>query len=143
VAIITAVSKPKAGLGEGVGDGLRVVSAEGDESVDLVGLEHLDALLNAALDLADVGARSAQDGAALEEDAVDALQGQWGGFVLENAAPALEESDEFVAVVVDSLLYHRMNDGIQTRAVSAARQHTDSHSLSLPVAEIEDSPDRL
>ena len=48
-------------LAEEERDGLGVVAAEGDEGVELVGLQHLDALLDSAFDFADVGARGAEE----------------------------------------------------------------------------------
>jgi hypothetical protein len=78
-----------ASLDERVGDGLRVVAADGDQRIQLVGLQDLDALLDAALDLADVGARGAQDRPTLDENPVYFFQGQRYGVVVQDTAPAL------------------------------------------------------
>jgi hypothetical protein len=104
-----------------IGDGLCVVAADGDQGVQLIGLEDLHAFLNAAFDLADVGARGAQDGAALVENAVDFFHRQRDGVVVEHAAPAFEEADKLVSIMGDAFFDDRMNHGIQTWAVSAAR----------------------
>ena len=123
----TAVSKPKvwsvplmslsmvlgtptaghAVFAEEEGDGLRVVAAEGDEGVDLVELEDFLHLLDAAGNLLHVGARGVEDGAALQLDAVDVFKGERNEVVVEHAPPAIEEADEFVAVVVDALSEQR------------------------------------
>ena len=46
-------------------DRLRVVAAEGDERIDLVGLQNFLHLLDAAGNLLHIGARGVKDGAAL------------------------------------------------------------------------------
>ena len=119
-----------AGLDQRVGDGLRVVAADGDERIELVGFEDLNAFLDAALDLADVGARGAENGPAFDENAVHFFEGQLYGVVVEHAAPAVEEANELVTVMNDAFSHDRMNDRIQPRTVSAARQHTNSHRFS-------------
>jgi hypothetical protein len=103
-------------------DGLRIVAAERDERVDLVGLENFLRLLDAAGNLLHVGARGVQDGAALELNAVGVFESERNEIVIENAAPAIQEADEFVAVVVDALPDRRINDRIQSGAIAAAGQ---------------------
>src|SRR5208337_511080 len=71
-------------FGEEERDGLRVVAAEGDEGVDLVGLEDLLRLLDAAGNLLHVGARGVQDSAALQLNAVDVFQSKRNEIVIEN-----------------------------------------------------------
>ena len=104
------------------GDGLRIVAAEGDESVDLVGLEDFLHLLDAARDLLHVGARGVEDGAALQLDAIGVFKGERDEVVVEHAAPAVEKADEFVAVGLDSLAHGRVDHCIQAGAVAAAGQ---------------------
>ena len=101
---------------------LRVVAAQGDEGIDLVGLENLLHFVNAAGNLFDVGARGVQDGAALQLDAVGVFQGERNKVVVEHAAPAVEKADELVSVVVDALFYSGINDRIQSGAIAAAGQ---------------------
>ena len=108
-------------------DRLRVVAAEGDERVDLVGLENLLHLLDAAGNLLHVGARGVQDGAALELNAVGVFESERNEVVVEHAAPAVQKADELVAVVVDSLSHRRINDRIQSGAIAAAGQQSNSH----------------
>jgi len=141
VAIITAVSKPKvwsvplmsfdglgnahrvdAVLGEVERDGLSIVATERDERVDLVELENFLHLLDTAGDLLHVGSRGVEDGAALELNAVDVFEGERDELVVEYAAPAIEESDEFVTVGLNSFAHCRIDDSIQAGAVSAAGQ---------------------
>ena len=112
-------------------DGLRVVAAEGDERVDLVGLENFLHLLDAAGNLLHVGARGVKDGAALQLNAVDGFEGERDEVVVEHAAPAVQEADELVAVVVDSLFHGRIDHSIQSGAVAAAGQQSNSHRKSL------------
>ena len=95
-------------------DRLRVVAAEGDQRVDLVGLQNFLHLLDAAGNLLHVGARRVQDGAALQLDAVDVFQRQRNEVVVEHAAPAVEKADELIAIVVDAL---------------AAQPHRSPHSV--------------
>src|ERR1035437_3694490 len=47
--------------------------------------------------------------------------------VIQNPAPALHESDEFISVVPDSLAHSRTNHRIQARAIPASRQHPNPH----------------
>ncbi len=103
-------------------DGLRVVSAESDERVNLVELENFLHLLDAAGDLLHVGAGGVEDGAALELNAVGVLERQRDEVVVEHTAPPVEEADEFVAVGLDSLAYRRIDNSIQAGAVAAAGQ---------------------
>ena len=103
-------------------DRLRVVAAESDERVDLVGLEDFLHLVDAAGNLLHVGARGMQDGAALQLNAVNVFERERNEIVIENAAPAVQKADEFVAVVVDALSDGRINDRIQSGAIAAAGQ---------------------
>ena len=119
-----------AGLNQRVGDGLRIVTADGDQRIELVGLEDLDAFLDPALDFAHIGPRGTKNRAALDQNLVHFLQRQLHGVVVEDAAPAFQESDKLVAVVIDAFPYDRMNDRIQSGAIAAAGQHTNSHRFS-------------
>ena len=109
-------------FGQEEGDRLGVVAAERDECIDLVDLEDFLHLVDAAWNLLHVGARGVKDGAALELDAVDVFKCERDEVVVEHAAPAVEEADEFVAVGLNSFAHRRIDDSIQAGAVSAAGQ---------------------
>ncbi len=66
----------------------------------MFGLEDFLHLLNAARDFLHVGARGVEDGAAFQLDAVNGFKRERDEVVFEHTAPAVEEADEFVAVVV-------------------------------------------
>ena len=108
---------------------LRVVAADGDERVEIVGLDGGEALVDAAFHLARIGARGAQDGAAEVQDAGDRIGVQRPGLVLHHAAPAFEEADELILIVENSFAYHGADHRIQSRAVTAACQYSNSHVL--------------
>src|ERR1700689_1717284 len=68
-----------------------------------------------------------QDGAAAQLDAVNILERERNEVVIEHTAPAVQESDELVPVVVDALPHSRINDSIQSGAIAAAGQQSNSH----------------
>ena len=103
-------------------DGLRVVAAERNQRIDLVDLQDLLHLLDAAGNLLHVGARGVKDGAALELNAVGVFERKRNEVVVEHAAPAIEEADELVAVGLDALAHRRINHSIQSGAVAATGQ---------------------
>ena len=107
--------------------GLRVVAAQGDQRVDLVGLQNLLNLLDATGNLLHVGARGVQDGAARQLDAVHVLQRERNEVVLQYALPAVEKADKLIAIVVDALAHNRVDYRIQPGAVAAAGQQSNSH----------------
>jgi hypothetical protein len=63
-----------------------------------------------------------QDGAALELNAVGVFKRKGNEIVIENASPAIQESYEFVAIMVDAFPYRRIDDRIQSGAIAAAGQ---------------------
>jgi len=67
-------------------DGLCIVAAQCDESVNFVELENFLHLLNATGNLFDVGARGVKDGAALQLNAVDVSR--VSGMKLLSSTPA-------------------------------------------------------
>ena len=116
-----------AALRELDGDGLGVVATKGDEGVELVALNDLEAGLEAAFNLLHVGARRAEDGATAMEDAAGGLEVEGHGAIVDDAAPAFKEADELVVVVQDALANDSSNDGVQAGTVSAASQHSNAH----------------
>jgi hypothetical protein len=140
VAIITAVSYPKVCTVNVVVDGLRhtdaghpvltqierhrlcIVATQGDEGIDFVGFQNFLDLLNAAGNFLHIGSRRVKNGAALQLDAVGVFQGERDKVVVQHAAPAVQEADEFIAIVVDSLLHGGVDHRIQSGAVTATGQ---------------------
>src|ERR1700689_3493413 len=68
-----------------------------------------------------------QDGAAAQLDAVNILERERNEVVIEHTAPAVQEAKELVPVVVDALPHSRINDSIQSGAIAAAGQQSNSH----------------
>ena len=114
-------------LGEFDGDGLGVVAAHGDEGVEFVSGNDFEAALEAAFDFFDVGAGGAKDGAAAVQDAGGGLEIKRQGAVVDHAAPAFEEADEFVTVVEDAFAHDGANDGVESRTISTTGKHSDTH----------------
>ena len=117
----------QAGVGEALGRGQGAFAADGDDGVDAepvhVGLDDL----GAAAVLERVGAGGAEDGAALLGDAADHGAGNVDDVALDDAAPAVEESHEFVAVDGDALEDGAADDGVQSGAVAAAGEDSNFH----------------
>ena len=117
-------------LGEFRGHAKGVLAADGNERIDTeVGEIALDAL-DATLDLDGVRARGAQDGAAARQDAAHRGDVERHGDALERALPSVAESDEFVAVLLGALADDGADDGIETGAVAATGEDSDSHGHS-------------
>ena len=112
-------------------DRLRVVAAQGDERVNLIGLQNFLHFVDAAGNLLHVGARRMQDGAAPELNPVDRFERERNEIVIEHALPAVQESDELVSVVIDALPDGRINDRIQSGAIAAAGQQSNFASWNL------------
>ena len=75
-------------------------------------LERLETALHAAIFLYRISARCAQNGAAARQDSSDAVEGQLGGLIFHNPAPAFQEPYELIFVMEDSFANHGANDGI-------------------------------
>ena len=117
-------------LGEFGGDTESVFTADRDERIDTqIGEIALDALY-AALHLDGVGARGAEDRAAARQDAAHCGDVERHGEAIEWALPAIAESDELVAVLLGALADDRADDGIETGAVAATGEDSDSHGCS-------------
>src|ERR1700722_16439448 len=108
-------------------DGLRVIAAERNERVNFVGLQYFLHFVDAAGNLLHIGARRMQDSAAAQLDAVNILERERNEVVIEHAAPAVQEADELVPVVVDALPHSRIDDSIQSGAIAATGQQSNSH----------------
>ena len=116
----------KAGLEELARHAERVVAADRDQHVDAALLQRREHPLLAVLGLVDVRARGAEDRAALVQDAARVLARQLDGVVVEHALPALAKAVQLVAVGVDPLANDSADDGVESGAVSAAREKSDS-----------------
>ncbi len=112
-----------------LGDRKRVVTADRDESLDLICFERGQATVDAVGALRGIGARSAQDGAAARQNAAHRVKIEGNADVFQDAAPAFHEPDEFVFISEDALAHDRANDGVQARTIPSAGQHTNLHCL--------------
>ena len=74
-----------------------------------------------------------KDGAALELDSIDVFKGEGDEVVVEHSPPAIEKADKFVSVVVDALFDSGIDDRIQSGAIAAAGQQSNSHLENLLV----------
>ena len=63
------------------------------------------------------------------QDAGDTFGIERPRLVLDHAAPALEEPDKLVLIVKNSVAYGGADPRIQSGAVAAACQHSNSHLL--------------
>ena len=115
------------GVGKALGGREGSLTADGDDRVDAepvhVGLDDL----RAAAVLERVGAGRAQDGAALLGDAADHGAGDVDDVALNDAAPAVQEPHEFVAVDGDALEDGAADDGVQSGAVATAGKNSNFH----------------
>ena len=120
----------EAGVGEPLCGGQGALAADGDDGVDPepvhVGFDDL----GTAAVLKRVGAGRAQDGAALLGDAADHGAGNFDDVALDNAAPAVLESYELLAVDRDAFEDGATDDGVQAGAVSAAGEDSNFHVLA-------------
>jgi hypothetical protein len=65
--------------------------------------------------------------AAFQLDSIGVFQGQRDEVVVQHAAPAVQKADELIAIVVDALFHSRINHRIQSGAIAAAGQQSNSH----------------
>ncbi len=105
--------------------------AEGDQGIDFIGLQNFLDLQNAAWNLLHIRARGVKDGATLQLDAVGVLQRKGNPVVVQDATPPVEEADELIAIGVDALLHSRIDYCIQSGAIAATGQQSNSHRKNL------------
>src|SRR5713101_8467781 len=74
-----------------------------------------------------ISSRGAQDGAAARENASDRVEIEGHALVVDQAAPAFLEADEFVFVSEDAFAHHGADHGIQAGTIPTAGQHTNLH----------------
>src|SRR5581483_1291368 len=118
-------------LKELLGDRLRIVAAESNQRVQLVFCQGFDALRDSTLALGGVGARCAQNGSAAQQNVGNGIQIELRRLIFQDAAPALDESDELVSIVKDTFSYHGSDYGIESGAITTTSKNSDSHiSLS-------------
>src|SRR5258708_1101002 len=108
-----------------------VIAANRDQCVTAMLLEVLGATLQAALTLAGIGARGAQDGAATGQNSADRRQVALHGLVFQQPAPALHEPHELVFLFEPPLPPHSPNHPIQPGTIAPVRQHYNLHRLIL------------
>ena len=118
------------GVGEALGGGEGSLATDGDDGVDPQPVHvGFDDVRPAAV-LERVGAGGAQDGAALLGDTADNSAGNGDDVALNDAAPAVEEPDEFLAVDGDALQYGAADNRVQSGAVATAGEDSDFHVLA-------------
>ena len=114
-------------VGEPLGRRERALAADRDDGIDAqalhVGLDDV----GAAAVFERVGAGGTQDGAALLGNAADHGPGDVDDVALNNAAPAVEETDELVAVDGNSFKDCTADNRIQSGAVATAGKDSNFH----------------
>src|SRR5690606_28352083 len=83
-----------------------------------------------AVVLVRVGSRRPEDGAAAGEDVLHVVQSQRPAAAGARTRPAVTEPDDVPPVLPDPLADHSANPRVQTRAATAAGQHTYTHLSS-------------
>src|ERR1700722_11754384 len=135
--IVNGLGNPYAGnavLAQKQRNRLRVVAPERDQGIDLVELQNLLHLLDPTRNLLHVGAGRMKNGAALQLDAIRAFESERNPTVVKYAPPAIEKSDELVAVGLNSFSNGSVDHRIQAGAIAATGQQSNSHA---------NSPDRI
>ena len=107
---------------------LRVVAAQRDQRINLVELQNLSHLLDAARNLLHVGPRRMKNRAALQLDPVGVFESERNPVVIKYATPAIEKADELVAVGLNPLSNGSVNHRIQAGAIAASGQQSNSHA---------------
>jgi hypothetical protein len=76
-----------------------------------------------------VGIRSAgpEDRASPREDATDGGDIKWHRVAFHGSSPPVPKSEELITVDLDTLAYDSSDHGVQTRAITAPRQHSYPH----------------
>ena len=104
-----------------LGDRQRVIASNGDQSIDLVSLDGADATIKSVRTLGRIRSRRPQNGSTTWQDPAYGIKIQRHALVLDQSAPALQESDELVVVVKNSLANHSANHRIQSGTIAPAR----------------------
>jgi hypothetical protein len=124
-------------VGEALRGRERAFAADGDQGVDAEALHVLLDLVGTALALEGVGARGAEDRAALLADADDVAALQGDDVALHDAAPSIAEPDELLVVDLDALEHGGPDDRVQARAVAATREDADLAHVSIMAHALE------
>jgi len=83
--------------------------------------------LHTAPQMRGLHAGGAEDGAAAGEDATHRVQVELAVVAFQQALPAVVEPDHLVAVVDHGAVHDGPDDGVESGAVAAAGQHTNTH----------------
>ena len=106
------------------GDAERVLSADGDERVELLHVrEHA---LDAAVDVVGVRPRGLEDRPAAGEDPGDVDRAERAELALDEPPPPVQHADHLVAGV-ERAPRNGADDGVQPGAVASAREDPDPH----------------
>ena len=68
------------------------------------------------------------------QDAGYRVDGERHGFVFHHATPAFDKANELIVVVENAFAYSSADHRVQSGAVSATSQHSNSHVSLLKVA---------
>ena len=107
-----------AALADEAGGKSRVIAADGDERGDAEFLEHGEKIFHVLLGFGRIGARGAEDGAALEVDVPHVADGQRldvRGVALREIFKTVAEADDFEALI-DAFNGGRGDDAVDARA---------------------------
>lgn len=115
---------------EAVGHPQRVLAADHDERVDPMSGEALPHPSDAVLGPERIGARRSEYGAAARQDSAYFRDAERDGAVLQWPAPAVLESGEAEAVLLDALADGSPDDRVEPGAVPAPGQHSDPHGTT-------------
>jgi len=98
-----------------------------DQAIETKFLEYLADAVQAVVALIRVRARATEDRAPPGKDPARRLDRELAVRVLDHAAPPVAESNDLVAVTIDSLAHDRPDDRVEPGTVATASKHSDSH----------------
>ena len=116
------------GISEALGGGKGAFAADCDDRVNPQTIQVVLDDIRAATILKRVGARGAQDSTALLGDTAHHGARYIHDVTLDNPAPTVAESDEFMAFDGDALQNRAADDGVQSRAISATGKDPNFHA---------------
>lgn len=109
------------------------LAADRDDGVDAEVRAAPRGQFRAAAQLARLYTGRAQDRAAQGQDSADRVEGQRAVVTVQQAAPAVFEADDLVAVIGDTAVDDGSDHGIEAGAVTATGQHAYTHRSRLQI----------
>src|SRR3954469_1809713 len=113
----------------------RALTADGDDRVEPELLDMPPGPLHAVPQMRGLDPGGAEDRAAAGQDAAHRVEIELEVVALQEALPAVPETDDLVAVVGDGTVHDGPDDGVQAGAVAAGREDTNAHSRKTPLTE--------